>query len=75
MQATCRVCDREEDCRPYGAGGTMICYPCMTADPEREEEAKRQFIAQFRAAEKVSGVVIIDGIGGTGPMPAGGQRQ
>lgn len=53
----------------------MICYDCMMASPEREKEAKRQFKAQLMAAAEVSRLVIIDGVGGTGPMPYKGQRQ
>lgn len=75
MITTCKTCNKEEDCRPYGAGAAMICYDCMMASPEREKEAERQFKAQFMAAAEVSQLVIIDGVGGTGPMPYKGQRQ
>ncbi len=75
MQAKCGVCNKDDDCRPYGAGGGRICYPCMKACPEREREAERQFEALFNAAAAVSPFVLIDGVNGTGPAPLGGRRQ
>ena len=72
MITCCGVCKKQEDCRPYGTGGTQICFDCMKASPEREKEAVHQFKEQLLAASKVSGAVIIDGIGGTGPMPMPG---
>lgn len=75
MITLCKTCNKEEDCRPYGAKSAMICFDCMMASPEREREAERQFGAQLMAAAEVSPLVIIDGIGGTGPMPYRGTRQ
>lgn len=46
---TCETCHEEKDVRPYGANGALICFDCMKADPEREREAKRQFMMQLNA--------------------------
>lgn len=61
----CYICNTEQDCRPYGERGQMICFPCMKAEPEREAEATRQFAAQFTAAGPE--VVLGDE---AGPYPA-----
>jgi len=46
----CSVCGETfgpNGIRPYGKGGTLICFDCMMADPEKEHEAKRRFAAMF----------------------------
>jgi hypothetical protein len=53
------------DLRPYGPKGAMVCFPCATATPQREAEAKRQFGAQLDAAGPVA---VIDGTH-VGPYP------
>lgn len=50
----CYVCKTEQECRPYGAQGQMICFDCMIIDPEREEEARHQFLLQARSAGAVA---------------------
>lgn len=62
--------DPESELRPYGPGGALICYRCMIATPESEEQAKRAFMAQLEAAAAVSpeGVAVI-GDGHNGPTP------
>ena len=52
---TCHYCGTDErELRPYGPGGSSICFPCMKASPEREAEAGRNFGAQLDAARAVS---------------------
>lgn len=62
----CYYCDATGDLRPYGPNGSMVCFPCATATPEREAEAERNFISQLNACGSVA---IIDG-SGAGPYPA-----
>lgn len=38
--AVCEDCGELGELRPYGPGGTNVCFPCGMKD---EEEAKRQF--------------------------------
>lgn len=49
----CYVCTTDQECRPYGERGQMICFECMMADPAREAEAERQFAMQLQAAGPV----------------------
>ena len=62
----CYYCGTSDDLRPYGPGGAPLCFPCMKADPAREEEAERQFTVITEAAEAASpyGVAVItpDGV-------------
>ena len=58
VRKACSVCESTKaELRPYGVGGAPICFDCMKARPERENEAKRQFDAATRAT-KASMVVI-----------------
>lgn len=66
----CTVCNNEDECRPYGRGGTMVCFDCAMKD---EEETNRNFIAQLEEAHKHSNVVILGEQ--SGPRPLGGVRQ
>ncbi len=54
--------------RPYGPGGSLICFPCMKATPEREQTAKQAAIALVAAAAAISphGAVILTK---NGPQP------
>ena len=46
----CYVCNSgDEELRPYGPKGEMICYPCMISSPEKEEQARQQFRSQLDA--------------------------
>lgn len=56
--------------RPYGPNGAWICFNCMTASPEREAEAKRQFSAQLNAC-KFAAVLGEP----TGPRPLKGTQD
>lgn len=61
----CCHCPATSDLRPYGPKGAMICFDCMKASPEREDEAKRQFGAQLNASGPVA---VLDGTS-VGPYP------
>lgn len=69
MSDACYICESvDEELRPYGAGGQPICFKCMTATPERESEAKKNFLALLDAnAAAGSGIVVIGGE--EGPVP------
>lgn len=69
-RVACHYCGAGEDLRPYGPGGAMVCFPCATATPEREAEAKGAFGALLGAAEAVGGgVVTLDSRTNEGPLP------
>lgn len=56
--------------RPYGPGGSWLCYRCMKASPEREAAAKAAFGALLDGAESISttGVVAIGQESGPRPF-------
>lgn len=71
MTQTCYYCGpTDKDLRPYGPGGSAICYPCMKANPERERLAGAAFGALLAAAGEMSpdGVVRIGDAQGPQPM-------
>lgn len=61
--------------RPYGPKGAWICYPCMTATPEREAEAARQFNAQLKAAGDASSTRTVMIGTPAGPVPINSQER
>jgi len=51
---SCYYCETvEEDLRPYGPSGAMVCHPCAMETPERRQEAEKQFRLQREAADEV----------------------
>lgn len=66
---TCHYCGpTDQELRPYGPGGSNVCFPCATATPEREQAAKNAFGGLLDAVDTISpGAVLI----GTeeGPVP------
>lgn len=66
----CTECGVDDDCRPYGENGAMICYDCGMKD---EERTKRNFLTQLLAAGAQSNVVILGEE--YGPRPLMGARQ
>jgi hypothetical protein len=41
---TCHYCGpTQAELRPYGPGGSSVCFPCATATPEREQAAAGRF--------------------------------
>lgn len=58
----CHYCgNAEKELRPYGPGGSWVCFPCATATPEREQHAQAAFGALLDGAEAISpsGIVAI----------------
>lgn len=67
----CHYCgSTDEEMRPYGPGGSAVCFPCATATPEREAATSSAFGALLDAAESisVSGAVAIGEPGGPRPF-------
>lgn len=64
--ARCSHCQRTGDLRPYGRGGTWVCFGCAMSTPEREADAREQFHTQLEASGPVA---LIDGTE-VGPYPA-----
>jgi len=65
---TCFYCKKtfdEDDLRPYGRGGSFVCFDCATLTPERENETRANFRAQLDACGKVA---VLDG-SCAGPYP------
>lgn len=64
----CFYCKQDkDDIRPYGPGGSYICFDCTISTPERNAAAKQQFMAQMEAAAQHTGIVTIGGDGGVRP--------
>ena len=56
---TCSCCGQLEgtgkrEIRPYGKDGADICFECMTSDPEKEMEARKQFARKDDAAIRLT---------------------
>ena len=66
----CTECNKDEECRPYGNNGAMVCFECAMKD---EDRTNRNFLSQLVAAAKLSSTVIIGEE--TGPRPISGQLQ
>lgn len=63
----CGPTDRE--LRPYGPGGSDVCFPCATATPEREEQMAAAFGALLDANSRIgSGAVVIGDESGPRPF-------
>jgi len=51
----CYYCGKEDnELRPYGPKGSMVCFECAMATPEREKETERNFVAQLEAAGPIA---------------------
>lgn len=69
----CHYCGTTEGLRPYGPGGDPICFPCMKASPEREQEAQARYGLLLDAnAVLGDGVVTIGTDEGPTPGPPSG---
>lgn len=64
----CEVSGKVKDLRPYGPGGSDICFACMKNSPEREEAAKNVFGALLNANDTIGGGVVSIGTS-EGPVP------
>lgn len=62
----CHYCNETDDLRPYGPRGSMVCFACAMATPERKAETSRNFATQLDACGNVA---VIDG-SPAGPYPA-----
>jgi hypothetical protein len=53
--------DQQVELRPYGPGGTLICFQCATASPDAEERTAANFKTVLDGAEAISphGVAMI----------------
>jgi hypothetical protein len=61
----CHYCTKTGDLRPYGPRGSMVCFDCAMATPERKAETERNFGAQLDACGDVA---VIDDTN-VGPYP------
>lgn len=68
--SVCTECGKEDDLRPYGKNGAMVCFECGMKD---EAEASRQFAKLFAVASSASNTVAIGEE--CGVYPIGGNRQ
>lgn len=67
---TCHYCGpTDRELRPYGPGGSDVCFPCAMETPEREAAAKAAFGVQLDAAEAVSPLGVAAIGTGDGPVP------
>jgi len=55
----------DDELRPYGPNGSMVCFACAMLTPDREEETKKNFISQL---ETISGVAVIGSDAGPYPL-------
>ncbi len=61
----CASCGKVAEVRPYGPGGSLICFDCAFGTPESKKATEKAFAAQLNAA----GPVVVIG-GECGPVPA-----
>lgn len=66
----CHYCNQPGELRPYGPGGSWVCFPCATATPAREQAAQEAFGTLLDANEAISpsGAVAIGESGGPRPF-------
>ncbi len=60
----CHYCPTTSDLRPYGPRGSMVCFSCAMASPERRRETEKNFGVQLDAC----GEFAVAG-GELGPYP------
>lgn len=71
---SCHYCGpTDRELRPYGPGGTDVCFPCATATPEREQSAKNAFGTLLDGAEVISSGPVMIG-SDEGPIPFDPER-
>lgn len=71
MKNTCYLCKMPKDLRPYGPGGSMVCFSCAFSTPESKKETENNFASQLRGSGAVS---VIDG-SAAGPYPLPGTKD
>lgn len=81
-KAACYYCQRlidRRDLRPCGSNAALVCYPCVTSDPERNATADAEICRQMQGAIKaatVHGNIAVILLGENGPAPLGsGPKQ
>lgn len=66
---TCVHCEKnDEETRPYGPGGTDVCFTCAMATPERKEQTANAFIALIEAVDATGVTPTIGSSVGPAPM-------
>ena len=67
---SCHYCSTtDRDLRPYGPGGSWVCFPCTTETPEREKQAQSAFGALLDGSEAISPTGLVAIGESTGPRP------
>ena len=69
---TCHYCGKgepEQELRPYGPGGSWVCFPCAMATPERERATEAAFGALLEGSEAISPTGIVAIGEQSGPRP------
>lgn len=70
QENACHYCQTtEKELRPYGPGGSWVCFPCATETPEREAQAKGAFGALLDGAEAISPSLAVRIGTSEGPTP------
>lgn len=65
MNGNCHYCGpTDAELRPYGPGGSTVCFACATETPEREAVATGAFGAQFEAVAAMTDIIAIGGTSG-----------
>lgn len=65
----CKQTIELRELRPYGPGGALVCFPCATATPEREQAAANAFMTLLDGAEAISPTGIVAIGEPNGPRP------
>ena len=45
----CFYCPKDNDLRPYGPRGAMVCFRCATETPERKKDTELNYAHQLLA--------------------------
>jgi hypothetical protein len=56
----CHYCGSAGDLRPYGPGGSSVCFPCATT-PERNADTEAAFGALLEASSAIGDPLIVGG--------------
>lgn len=66
----CGVCNLEKETRPYTKDGSPICFECMMATPESENDAAVAFTSALEQAALEANIIVIGGENGPTPKPS-----
>jgi hypothetical protein len=67
IEKKCIYCGTENELRPYADNDRYMCFNCMMEKPERESEAKRNFIRKCADIVKSGHTPILGGPDGVKP--------